>query len=63
MRTHSATTLALLALTGTVAAGAILAQDDPSVAPASAIQIALPFNKAVVRESVPVRLREFPKGG
>lgn len=67
MRNPSATTLALLALTGTLAAGAILAQKAPSaprvVAPASPIQIALPFNKAVVRESVPIKLREFPQGG
>jgi len=67
MRTPSATTLALLALTGTLAAGAILAQKAPSappaVAPAGPIQIALPFNKAIVRESVPIKLREFPKGG
>ena len=29
----------------------------------SAIQIVQPFNKAVVRESVPIKLREFPKHG
>ena len=66
MRNPSATTIALLALTGTLAAGAILAQTAktaPALAPAGPIQIALPFNKAIVRESVPIRLREFPKGG
>ena len=67
MRNPSATTLALLALTGTLAAGAILAQKAPTapaaVAPAGPIQIAMPYNKAIVRESVPIKLREFPKGG
>jgi len=67
MRNPSATTLALLALSGTLAAGAILAQTaktaPAALAPADAIQIASPFNKAIVRESVPVKLREFPKGG
>ena len=71
MRNFSATTLALLALTGTLTVGAILAQNgaDPipplaaGLAPASPVQIALPFNKAVVRESVPIKLREFKKGG
>jgi len=67
MRNPSATTLALLALTGTLAAGAILAQTAKTVpaalAPAGTIQIASPFNKAIVRESVPVKLREFPQGG
>ena len=66
MRNPSATTLALLALTGTLAAGAILAQKAPTapaaVAPAGPIQIAMPYNKAIVRESVPIKLREFPKG-
>ncbi len=33
------------------------------VAPAGAIQIAQPYNKAVVRESVPIKLRDFPLGG
>jgi hypothetical protein len=74
MRNQTATTLALLVLTGAVTGGAARAQDaaapgaavavpDAGVAPAGAIQIALPFNKAVVRESVPVRLRDFPDGG
>ena len=72
MRNPTAATLALLALTGTLAAGAILAQDagpdappasDQALAPASPVEIALPFNKAVVRESVPIKLREFPRGG
>ena len=65
MRHPSATTLALLALSGTLTAVALPAQKTPpaAVAPAGPIQIALPFNKAIVRESVPIRLREFPKGG
>ena len=72
MRNPTATTLTLLALTGTLTAGAILAQDTApetppasgqALAPASPVQIALPFNKAVVRESVPIKLREFPRGG
>ena len=67
MRSPSATTIALLALTGTLAAGTILAQTaktaSAALAPAGPIQIALPYNKAIVRESVPIRLREFPKGG
>ena len=67
MRNPSATTIALLALTGTLAAGAILAQKakpaPAALAPADPIQIALPFNKAIVRESVPIKVREFPQGG
>ncbi len=74
MRNQTATTLALLVLTGAVTGGAARAQDaaapsaavavpEAGVAPAGAIQIALPFNKAVVRESVPIRLRDFPDGG
>jgi len=34
-----------------------------TVAPAGAIQIVQPYNKAVVRESVPVKLRDFPAHG
>ena len=49
------TTLALPALDNTAA--------PAGVAPAGAIQIALPFNKAIVRETVPVTLRDFPDGG
>ena len=67
MRNPSATTIALLALTGTLAAGAILAQKakpaPTALAPADPIQIALPFNKAIVRESVPIKVHEFPQGG
>ncbi len=67
MRHLSATVYALFACS----AGAVWAQDaapavpapDAAVAPAGAIQIALPFNKAIVRESVPVKLRDFPAGG
>ena len=64
--------LFLFTLSGTAA----LAQADPApadapaaasppaaVAPAGAIQIASPYNKAVVRESVPVKLRDFPSTG
>jgi len=71
MRNRTAATLALFVLTGAVAGGAARAQEaaapdaatDTGVAPAGAIQIALPFNKAIVRESVPIRLRDFPDGG
>ena len=67
MRNPSATTIALLAFTGTLAAGAILAQKakpaPTALAPADPIQIALPFNKAIVRESVPIKVHEFPQGG
>ena len=37
--------------------------DAAPVAPAGVIAIKTPFNKATVRESVPVKLRDFPKGG
>ena len=68
MRNHSATMLAfcMLAAFPVTLAGAARAQDAPEaagVAPAGAIQISLPFNKAIVRESVPVKLRDFPEGG
>ena len=72
MRYLSATLLACFALS----AGAVWAQDAPptlpaapvaapdagagAVAPAGAIQIALPFNKAIVRESVPVNCATSP---
>ena len=54
-----------------VLGGVAFAQDAPpavpapdaAVAPAGAIQIALPFNKAIVREIVPIKLRDFPDGG
>ncbi len=44
-------------------APAAVAPAAPAVAPAGAIQIAQPYNKAVVRESVPVKLRDFPTRG
>lgn len=72
MRYSASALLFLLTLSGTAA----LAQTDPTpadapaaanppaaVAPAGAIQIASPYNKAVVRESVPVKLRDFPSTG
>ncbi len=72
MRYSLSALLCLLTLSGTAA----LAQTDPipadapaaaappaAVAPAGAIQIASPYNKAVVRESVPVKLRDFPSTG
>jgi len=70
MRIYPATMLALCTLTVlffSECCGAAWAQDagvaDATVAPASAIQITLPFNKAIVRESVPIKLKEFPDGG
>jgi hypothetical protein len=71
MQNQSATTLALLALTGALVGGVALAPHTAptapaplaAVAPASPIQIARPFPRAVVRESVPIRLRDFPRGG
>ncbi len=59
-------TAALFLTLGSAAVSAwpAAAQDSPaSVAPAGAIQISRPYNKAVVRESVPVKLRDFPAGG
>ena len=62
----SAPMLTLCAL-GALSGGAAWAQDpaapDAVTAPAGAIQIALPYNKAIVRESVPIKLRDFPEGG
>ncbi len=58
--------LFLLTLGGTAGLGtAGLAQDNTAAAaaPAGAIQISQPYNKAVVRESVPVKLRDFPASG
>ncbi len=73
MRHLSPTLLALSFLSGSLVAGALaprpaLAQDaappdTAPVAPAGVITIKTPFNKATVRESVPVKLRDFPKGG
>ena len=66
MRISSAAMLTLCAFSA-LYGGAARAQDpaasDAATAPAGAIQIALPFNKAIVRESVPVRLRDFPDNG
>lgn len=44
-------------------AAAPAAAAPAAVAPAGAIQIVQPYNKAVVRESVPVKLRDFPARG
>ncbi len=73
MRHLSPALLALSFLSGSLVTGALvphpaLAQDAAPpdaapVAPAGAITIKTPFNKATVRESVPVKLRDFPKGG
>ena len=64
MRT-AAVMLSILAAGGAGFSTQALAQDAPTaaVAPAGAIQIAQPYNKAVVRESVPVKLRDFPTRG
>ena len=65
MRT-AAVMLSFFALGGAIGTRA-LAEDasapPAAAAPAGAIQIVQPFNKAVVRESVPVKLREFPAHG
>ncbi len=68
MRPLSSTLLALSLLSGSLGTVVLtpppaLAQDAAPVAPAGAISIKTPFNKATVRESVPVKLRDFPKGG
>ena len=70
MRNFSAAMLTFCALVVLLAfwgVDAARAQDpatpDAATAPASAIQITLPFNKATVRESVPIKVREFPEGG
>ena len=61
--------LLFITLAGTAAlAAAGSAQDNTkdngaATAPAGAIQISQPYNKAVVRESVPVKLRDFPASG
>lgn len=54
---------ALIALSGGAAWAQAPAVPEAATAPAGAIQIALPFNKAVVRESVPIKLQDFPEGG
>ena len=65
MRT-AAMMLSILAVGG-IAGTKVLAQDAPpapaAAAPAGGIQIVQPYNKAVVRESVPVKLRDFPARG
>lgn len=68
MRQLSSTLLALSLLSGSLGTGVFaphpaLAQDAAPVAPAGAISITTPFNKATVRESVSVKLRDFPKDG
>ena len=75
MRISAAVMLSFFALGGAAmfstkaAAQAAAAQAAPPVeTPAAAaatggVQIVQPYNKAVVRESVPVKLREFPKQG
>ncbi len=61
--------LSVLVMGGAAWSSRAQAQDAPApdapaaVAPAGAIQIAQPYNKAVVRESVPVKLRDFPARG
>ncbi len=69
MRT-AAVMLSVLVVGGAAFSVQALAQDAPvpdaapaAVAPAGAIQIVQPYNKAVVRESVPVKLRDFPAHG
>ena len=47
----------------TKAAAQAAAAPAEAVPAAGAVQIVQPYNKAVVRESVPVKLREFPKQG
>lgn len=62
---NSALMLFLWTLGGPAALGmAAAAQDNAgATTPAGAIQIKQPYNKAVVRESVPVKLRDFPASG
>lgn len=70
--------LSIFAVGGAAFGTQALAQDAPvpdaapaapaaaapaAVIPAGAIQITQPYNKAVVRESVPVKLRDFPARG
>lgn len=68
MRT-AAVMLSVLVMGGAAFSTQAAAQDasapaaPAAVAPAGAIQIAQPYNKAVVRESVPVKLRDFPAHG
>ena len=74
MRNSAAVTISLLALGGAAFSAGTPARSAPAAAvpaatapaataPAGAIQIMQPFNKAVVRESVPIKLRDFPAGG
>ena len=61
---NSAARLFLTLVGTTLLATVGTAQDNKvATAPAGAIQISEPYNKAVVRESVPVKLRDFPAGG
>jgi hypothetical protein len=69
MRNTAAVMFSFIALGGTVFSAGIPARSAPAapapaeVALAGAVQIVQPFNKAVVRESVPIMLRDFPAGG
>ncbi len=69
MRNSSAAMLtkaAILCTLTTLGGGMAWAQNqapDTVTAPAGAIHITLPYNKAIVRESVPIILRDFPDGG
>ena len=63
MRNPAAVIVTLLALGGTAAFSAGTPAFSRPTASVGPVQIARPFNRAVVRESVPIKLREFPKGG
>ena len=63
MRNSAALLFLTLAGAATLAAAGTAQDNGAAPAPAGAIQISQPYNKAVVRESVPVKLRDFPASG
>lgn len=63
MRNPAAVMLSFLTLGGLTAFSSGMPLLSAPAAAAGPIQIERPFNKAVVRESVPIKLRDFPKHG
>ena len=63
MRNSAALLFLTLVSTAALAAPGTVQDKGVAATPAGAIQISQPYNKAVVRESVPVKLRDFPATG
>ena len=63
MRNSAALLFLTLVSTAALAAAGTAQDNGAATTPAGAIQISQPYNKAVVRESVPVKLRDFPATG